>query len=98
MRTFASGKSNDVSPTCRNETAVSLGRFLYVRQKGKKNSTSLKFKKALCIIYKQQSLPSQSIPGSLRCKQVSRTECASGELSDGSCQDPGPNHLSQQQS
>ena len=36
MRTFASGKSNDVSPTCRNETAVSLGRFLYVRQRGKK--------------------------------------------------------------
>lgn len=44
MRTFASGRSNDVSPTYRNEAAVCLGRFLYIRRKGRGGSTDLKFK------------------------------------------------------
>lgn len=48
MRTFASGRSNDVSPTYRNEAAMCLGRFLYIRQKGGRGNLLVSNLNKLC--------------------------------------------------
>lgn len=53
MRTFASGRSNDVSPTYGNEAAVCLGRFSYMRRQEKKTNQLASHLNKLCRYFRK---------------------------------------------